>query len=82
MIVRVGDKVITVAFRVSKRLADDVRMITYVLGYAYRSDLLREILEKGIREYRDQVSISQNSGQLSQFLSMEKDAKSLYLEGL
>ena len=76
------DKAVTMAVRVSKSLADDVRMVTYVLGYAYRSDLLREILEKGIREYRDQVSISQNSGQLSQFLSMEKDGKRLYLEAL
>jgi metal-responsive CopG/Arc/MetJ family transcriptional regulator len=73
---------VTVAFRVSKSLADDVDMVSHVLGYADRSELLREILEKGIIEYRDQVSISQNSGQLSQFLSMEKDAKGLYLKVL
>jgi metal-responsive CopG/Arc/MetJ family transcriptional regulator len=75
------DKEVAVAFRVSKRDAEDIRMLTYVLGYVNRSDFLREILQRAIRQLKEEFLIEQNSGELSQLLGMEKESRKLFLEG-
>jgi len=71
----------TVAFRVSKEVYDELKTLAYVFGYGSRSELLREIMDKAIRQFKEEVLIEQNSGELSQLLGMEKESRKLFLEG-
>jgi metal-responsive CopG/Arc/MetJ family transcriptional regulator len=64
----VEDKSKAIAFRVSRDLAKRIDTVVHVLNYRNRSDLLCEIILKGLKEYEQMVFNRQNSGNLSQVL--------------